>query len=227
MKTSNLIKNTAAVLVGVVLMTLVACGDKGSSGNQNPTGWGNCANCQNINPGAPFFQAQSQDSYGVITLNWNFSGQNFTQQPYQQPYGQPYQQPYGYQQPIYGGAYPGGYNTGFAPEIISYNGPVAASGQFIVMQSMSLGYCQLPGGTYNLTTLQAGQWNMGIIYNLRMQATGPANIALSMTTGQVSAKTGQQLGYTWNEIPRTGRIFGNLMVESVNGYPCQMSILVQ
>lgn len=256
MKTTNLIKTSVTLLVAGVLSSLVACGGKGGDSQPtNPYGYQNCTNCQNINGANIFFRAQSQDYYGVITVNWNFAGQattgypnqpypnfpqpapypNYGSQPYgQQPmYGQPYNQQYlpgyngGY---YYGGGYQFnntyGYNNGSSP-VVSYNGPVAVSGQFIVSQGMNLGYCQLPGGTYSLNTIQAGQWYSSFVSGLRMQAAGPANIILSLSQGQVSAKTGAQLGYTWNEVGNVGRIFGNLVIESVNGYNCQMSVLVQ
>lgn len=238
MKTVNLIKSSAVLLIAGVISSLVACGSKGgdSMPAANTYGYGSCVNCQNINGGSSFFTAQSTDSYGVILLSMNFSGQTYGQPAVNQPYPTPYANQYGqqqyYGQPIYSGGYNYGYGTGYGAgygnnPVTSYSGPVAVNGQFIVSQGMNLGYCQLPVGTYALTTLQAGQWNMGIIYNLRMQATGAANIVLSISPGQVSAKSGYQTGYTWNEVGNAGRIFGNLVVESVNGYPCQMSILVQ
>lgn len=236
MKAMNKIKLIAGVLTLAVITSLTACGNKGSDSPPVVQGNGfnafqNCLNCQGINGGV-FFQAESQDSYGAIRLNWGFSGQNTTfSQPQINQYPNQYPNQYNSQYPNqynnqYNGqaSYP--YGTG-SNNPISYSGLVAAQGILTVASGMSLGYCQLPAGSYNLGTINPGQWNSGIVSNLKLQATGPAVIILNLTQGQVAAKTGGQLGQTWSEIPAVGRIFGNVMIESVNGYACSMSVLVQ
>ena len=252
MKAMNKMKLIAGVISLAVITSLAACGNKGS--DSPPVVQGNafqqCLNCQGIT-GAVFFQAESQDSYGAIHLNWGFSGQNtnfnqpqINQYPnqysnqyanqYPNQYGNQYSNQYNQYNNQYGNSYYNQYNgqaynpygTG-SNNPISYSGLVAAQGILTVASGMSLGYCQLPAGSYNLGTINPGQWNSGIVSNLKLQATGPAVIILNLTQGQVAAKTGSQLGLTWSEIPAVGRIFGNVMIESVNGYACSMSVLVQ
>lgn len=229
MKTTNFWKYTASILAVSVVTSLVACGNKNQN-NNNPQpvyGFEQCVNCQGIN-GAAFFTAQSTDTYGSFALNWSFTGQAagaIPQQqynPYQQQYN-PYQQQYNpYQQQQYS---PNPYVNQYSP--MSYSGLVGVVGQLAVNQGMNLGYCQLPGGNYNLGTLSAGQWTMGIVYNLRMQATGPANIVLTLTQGQVSSPGYLQPGQMGSGVNPNGRLFANVMIESVNGQPCQTSMLVQ
>lgn len=239
MKNRNTLKYTAGLIALGVITTLVACGSKNSDNvpvqpiNVNPQ----CLGCQNLNT-TSFFQAESQDTYGMLKFSWSFNGQTMNQgqiNPYNQQYNSQYNQQYNQYNPygtvnsnnIYGGGYANQYSNGVGSPIMSYSGIVAAQGLFSVAQGMSLGYCQLPAGSYTLGTLSPGQWNMGIVSNLRLQAVGPATIILSLTQGQVAAKTGGQLGQTWSEIAPVGRIFGNVMIESVNGYTCSMSVLVQ
>lgn len=244
MKAMNKMKLLAGVMSLAVVTSLAACGNRGS--DSPPVVQGNafqqCLNCQNINGGV-FFQAESQDSYGAIRLNWAFSGQagNFNQPqinqfPNQYPnqlntqYNSQYPNQFTNQYNPYPNQYNGqAYNTNGSgiSNPISYSGQVAAQGILTVASGMSLGYCQLPAGSYTLGTLTPGQWSAGMVSNLKLQATGPAVILLSLTQGQVAAKTGSQLGQTWSEIPAVGRIFGNVMIESVNGYACSMSVLVQ
>lgn len=214
MKTFSIIKYSATVLVFSVITNLVACGSK--SDNQPPppvqvqNGFQQCVNCQNL------FQATSEyaqwGQYSPsLTLQWNFQSQNGGAQPVQPQYNQYPQYPQYAQQ----------------NSVISYNGPVSVSGIIAVTQQLNLGNCIIPAGTYQLGTLAPGQWSAGIVYNLRMQAVGPVNLMLTVTQGQVSAKTGSQLGSTWSEIAPVGRMFANLMFDSVNGYQCSQSVLVQ
>lgn len=193
--------------MSVALFTawVVACGGQGGNNNQQPVYpqqpvqpvYPNCLNCQNIN-GSAFFTATSQDQYGVMQFtSWIFLGQNVMTA--------------------------NSYNS----PIVSYNGPVSSQGQMQVSQTVTYGYCQLPAGGYTLSTLSVGQWSGGVVSNLRMQASGAAQIIMTLSQGQVEGKTGSQLGYAWNEISPTGRMFGNLVLESVNGVPCQYSVLIQ
>lgn len=241
MKTTRLLKYTASVLILSVITSLTACGNKGGDSappvvqQQNVCGVN--VNCQAPVGGNAFFQSESQDWYGMIKLNLTFMAQNPIANPVQQPnqFGSQYGGGYNY-----GGGFSSGYGSGgiygggsfgggasLGSPIITYSGPVAASGTMTILQSMSLGMCQLPGGTYSLGTVTSGQWMSAMVYGLRMQASGPASVVMSISQGQVSAKTGSQLGQTWSEINPVGRIFGNVVIESVNGYPCNISVLVQ
>lgn len=193
------------ILMCLLAGWMVACGNSSNNNNPQPVyqappvnPYSNCVNCQSVS-GTVFFTATAQDQYGVMQFNnWTFSGQNILAN-----------------------------NNPYASPIISYTGPVFSQGQLVVGQTVSAGYCQMPAGTYNLGTVALGQWSAGIVFNLRLQAYGPAQIIMSVSQAQVAAKTGSQLGSTWSEVPAVGRLFGNLIVESVNGISCQTSVLIQ
>lgn len=216
MKTTKLFKYTAGLLIFSIVTVIAACGNKNDSApvvvqQQNVCGVNMV--CPGQVTGNTLFQAESTDWYNVVKLNWNFLAQNAIQAPFQNTNGG-----------IYGGGTFGGmYNS----PIITYSGPVAVSGAMTLTQTASMGMCQLPAGSYVLSTVTPGQWMSAMVYGVRMQATGPATVMLSLQQGQVSAKTGSQLGSLWSETAPVGRIFGNIMIESVGGYPCNMSILVQ
>ena len=219
MKTFNMIKYSGLVLVFSVIATLAACGSKNSDRQNAPinnTAFQQCANCQNL------FQAYSEyvgfnSAQPSFTLNWTFQSQVGFAQPLQQQQYNPYN-PYttGYNN-TYGGTSP----------IISYNGPVSASGILSVTQPMNLGYCQLPAGSYQLGTIAQGQWYSATVSNLRMQAVGPATLFLTLTSGRVSSpKPSGTSGVLWSEVAPIGRINGDLFIESINGNQCSQSIFI-
>ena len=216
--------NKKILLAFTLLMTLVACGDKGGGSGNNTNGNvgvigvnPQCANCVGLN-GTTLFTANSVDSYGVISFNWNFTS-SVQNTNYPQPvYGGGYNS--GYPQPIYGGGF-NGQNQG------NYVGPVGATGAMTLNQTLNLGYCQIPAGVYTLGTVQMGNWQYSMVSNLRMQAAGPAVINLNLTQGQVSSFGYLQPGQVSSSSATSGRLFANVMIESVNGYNCQMAILVQ
>lgn len=219
MKTFNMIKYSGLVLVFSVMATLAACGSKNSDRQNVPVNNGafqQCANCQNL------FQAYSEyvgfsSAQPSFNLNWTFQSQAGLAQPLQQqqynPYN-PYTTNYNYS---YGGTSP----------IISYNGPVSATGILSVTQSMNLGYCQIPAGSYQLGTIAQGQWYSATVSNLRLQAVGPATLFLTLTSGRVSSpKPSGTSGVLWSEVAPIGRINGDLFIESINGYQCSQSIYI-
>lgn len=237
MKTFSILKYSATLMVFSVFAALIACGNNNANRPPPPpsvpiqNGFQHCANCQNL------FQATSEyaqwGQYSpALTLQWNFQSQIGVVQP-----GQPAQPV----QPVQPQPYQYGTNNQYQgynqyqqyPQyvqqnsVISYNGPVSVNGILAVTQQLNLGNCVIPAGTYQLGTLAPGQWSAGIVYNLRMQAVGPVNLMLTLTQGQVSAKTGSQLGSTWSEIAPVGRMFANVMFDSVNGNYCSQSVLVQ
>ncbi len=229
----NYFKQAAGVFAMAVLLNLTACGNKGGGNNNQPQpvvvnpGFQQCPNCQNMS-GTPLFTAESVDSYGVIRMNWSFVGSNV-----QTAYAQPQQQPYygynygysgGLNSNTSGGVYGGGY---IGQTQGSYVGQVGVQGTMTITQVLNLGYCQIPAGSYSLGTASAGNWQYSMVSNLRMQAVGPASVLLSLTQGQVASAGYLQPGQISSSSASQGRMFGNLMIESVNGYPCQMSILVQ
>ena len=222
MKTFNMIKYSGLVLVFSVIATLAACGSKNSDRQNTPinnTAFQQCANCQNL------FQAYSEYiGYGGLqsglNLNWTFQSQAGLAQPLQSQQYNPYN-PYN----PYASGY--NYNYGGISPIISYNGPVSASGILSVTQSMNLGYCQIPAGSYQLGTIAQGQWYSATVSNLRLQAVGPATLFLTLTQGRVSSpKPSGTSGVLWSEVAPIGRINGDLFIESVNGYQCSQSIFI-
>lgn len=228
MKTIKLLKYSASVVLFSVITSLAACGSKGGNNAPPPVGPNpvlqNCVNCQNLFQAfSEYFPNPYAQVVAGITLNWTFQSQVGIQQPLQPQQYNPYNpyptNPYGSGGQVSIGS---GYNS-----VVNYVGPVSASGIISIAQPMTLGYCQIPAGDYQLITMAQGQWSSGIVTNLRLQAVGPATINLVLTQGQVAAKTGSQLGSTWSEIAPIGRIFGNIMFESMNGHQCSQSILVQ
>ncbi len=223
MKTKNYFKYAKVLLASAVLLALAACGDKGGN-NNNVNNQGNiglynqCPNCQNLN-GSALFAAESVDSYGMIRFNWIFTGSNLQAQTYPQQYTHTQQVPYNNQQ-VYGGGYYGQTQG-------SYVGPVGVTGSLSISQAINLGYCQLPAGVYTLNTIQPGNWQSSMVNNLRMQAIGPVAINLSLTQGQVSSPGYLAAGQVSSSSATSGRMFANVMIESVGGYNCQMAILVQ
>lgn len=234
MKATKQIKySIGLVAVTMIMAVLTACGNNGSSNNNGAQQqvYPNCVNCQVGYPGqvgvggATFFQASSQDIYGLMSINWSFMAQGaIAQNQYQYNNGGLYGGGYNYGGSI-GIGY--GYNYGGTSPIISYSGPVTAAGTIAVQQNVNLGNCYLPAGTYSLNSISQGQWSSAMVYNLRMQASGPASIVMTLSQGQVAAKTGAQLGQLWSEINPVGRIFGNLVLESINGMACYSQLLIQ
>lgn len=227
MKTAKLTMKSLAKFMGVMAIALFvfSCGQNGQNQNANNV-FANCGNCAQIAGGQAFFQSQSSDMMYGLTVNLNFIG-NVGYNPYNAQYGQTQQYPYNYNQ----------YNNGSYNPIISYQGVVAAQGSLILSQPIGNNYgaynpqygqqygsCFIPAGTYTVGTMQAGQWSSAIIRNLTLSAVGPVQVVISIPQAQVSAKT--QLGATWNEVSPAGRLFGNVLIQSVNGVACNMSTLI-
>lgn len=237
MKATNRLKYSAGVLILSMLTTLSSCGNKGGS-DSTPVVVQPAAVCGvnipcngTVNPvgGQTLFQAESQDWYSVVKLTWTFLAQNAIAVPVQNNYNQygSYNTMYPNTGSLYGGGnlYGTSYNTA-PPAMMTYSGPVGVNGTLSVLQGMNLGMCQLPVGTYSLGTLTSGQWMQSQVYNLRMQASGPAAVIMTLSQGQVSGTTSLQTGL-WTDTNAVGRIFGNIVIESVNGYPCNTSVMVQ
>ena len=236
MKTFNIIKNSSLVLVFSVITTLVACGSKNSDQQNTPnnnTINQQCVNCQNLFQGYSEYSANySIQNLPALTLNWTFQSQVGTAQTFQPPQQYNSYNPYP-GQTGYPNNYPNNYTNSYSNNysgvspIISYNGPVSASGILSVSQGINLGYCQIPAGSYQLRTVAQGQWYSATISNLRLQAVGPATLTLTLTSGRVSSpKPSGQSGVLWSEVAPIGRINGDLFIESINGYQCSQSIFI-
>ena len=232
----NLTKLTKSLLAIFLFSTLVACGNRRDNNNQNINAYNqSCAvNCEGIS-GYPFFTVQSQalrQSYGygygyttAMTMSWSFSGQNISNQTQNQNYNQ------------------------YVPPAMNYVGKVSAAGQVSVVTTLSdMGLCpQIPAGTYNLTTHTGGQWQNGQISGLRIIITGPVTITATLNNAQATQYGSQYgigggySGYPYanpygygigyggyanntqygNQTSNGNRLYGNLIIEQVNGYFCQ------
>lgn len=222
MKTAKLTLKALSKFMGLMVLTvfIFSCGQNGQQ-NQNANNvFANCANCGAITSGQTFFQSQSQDTMYGMTVNLNFIG-NVGYNPYNNQYGQTQQYP----------------NTVYNP-IVSYMGAVAAQGSLQLSQPVGNSYgsynpqygqqmsgCFMPAGAYTIGTIQAGQWSQAIVSGLVLSAVGPAQVIISIPQAQVAAKS--QLGATWNEVAPVGRLFGNFVIQSVNGVNCNIGTMIQ
>lgn len=250
MKHKNFLRFSGGLLVATIFMALAACGGKGGGNNNNapvaiPCG-GNVACVSGIPTnnvgGNAIYTAESSGYYNTIIFNWSFlslNGQPANQQPYQGGYQgypqtnqapyqggyQSYQQPYSaYPQNNQGYAYNGGFANGsYQTGPTNYYGSIGVTGTLNISQVLNLGYCQIPNGIYTLNSVMPGTWGGTFVSNVRMQAIGPATINLSLTQGQLTSYGNGQPNYGSS----TGRLFANVSIESVNGYACQMSLIVQ
>ncbi len=203
MKTTKLTLSAVSKFIGIMGLSLfvMACGKNGSDANNNNNNNVNANGYGSTIPGGQtFFRSLSTDITYGMKVDLSFIGQ------------------VGYNQ---------GYNQASYNPIISYAGPVAVQGSIQVSQPVTQTYggCYLPAGTYNLQTLQPGQWHQAIVSNLVMMAQGPVTAIVSIPQAQVAAKS--QLGATWNEVAPVGAFFGNFVIQSVNGVPCNISTLLQ
>lgn len=196
----TLSKMITLIVVSIATAFVVACENKNNGTATALPVYQNCANCGIIN-GVEFFRSESKDYAQTMLLNLSWVGSASVASPYYN-------------------------NLNYGSPVINYSGPVAVTGTMSISMGHNLGGCLIQPGQYTLSTLQAGTWSNAIVQNLRLQAYGPANMILSLPIAQVSAKRYDQMGRLWTEIPQTGRIFGNVIVENVNGIRCYADILV-
>lgn len=198
---------TLTKLISVLIITaatsyIVACDQKNNnSANQGLPVYQNCVNCGGVMTGSEFFRSESVDYSQSFLLYLSFVGSNTVALPY---YG----------------------NLNYGSPVINYSGPVAATGTLSISYGVNAGGCLIQPGQYTLSTLQAGTWSNAIVSSLRLQAYGPSNMIISIPMAQVAAKRYDQAGRLWSEVPQIGRIFGNVIIENVNGYRCYTDILV-
>lgn len=103
-----------------------------------------------------------------------------------------------------------------------YQSSVAANGWLWVGPGVGSINCPINPGTYTLATIQPGTLGYNDIRNLRLQGSGPS--------GQVVLTVGPNSGaYITNAVPDVtynGMVFqdyleGNVLIETINGMPCQ------
>jgi len=120
-------------------------------------------------------------------------------------------------------SYPGYQNSMLDP--VNYYGSVSAQG-VMTLPSLPYGFCNLPGGSYSVTTVQPGTWGAATFMGIRVQLSGPSQM-VGYLSGAVGAKSSQYWGYTWQEMPmpRTGPIYGGqLLIETINGMSCSLPV---
>lgn len=198
----TLSKMITTVFMSIATVSMIACENKNKNNSvQTLPVYQNCVNCGGVINGAEFFRSESKDYNQTTLLNLSFVGSTNVALPYYN-------------------------NLNYGSPVINYSGPVAVTGTMSISIGANTGGCLIQPGQYTLSTLQAGTWSNAIVQNLRLQAYGPANMIISIPIAQVSAKRYDQMGRLWTEIPQNGRIFGNVIIENVNGYRCYADILV-
>lgn len=198
----TLSKMMTLVVLSVAAVSMMACENKNKNNSvQALPVYQNCVNCGGVINGTEFFRSESKDYNQTTLLNLSFVGSTNVALPYYN-------------------------NLNYGSPVINYSGPVAVTGTMSVSIGANMGGCLIQPGQYTLSTLQAGTWSNAIVQNLKLQAYGPSNMILSIPIAQVSAKRYDQMGRLWTEIPQNGRIFGNVIIENVNGYRCYADILV-
>ena len=110
---------------------------------------------------------------------------------------------------------------------IDYSGPISAVGKMNIDLGYSTLGCIIPAGPYTVQTIQAGVLNRSFVGALKLEALGPARVVMAISQAQFSAKYYEQMGYTYPEVGNKGRLFGDIIIESINGLPCQRSVLME
>lgn len=189
MKTINLKKKmwmTWAFLV-VSLGLSVACNKKDNNNNQpvgyvGQTGYGvGCGNCTFAQ--GVLGQAQSQGTTSFpVTINWQIIGdQNIINQTMAMGYS-----------------------------IKNYSGPIALQGAMNLSQNVQAGYCMIPAGQYQLSSVQAGTMTGGVMQVPQLVATvGGAQIVFNLSGA---------VGIDANGDGQFERIAGNLIPVQGPGY---------
>jgi len=184
--------------LGFVVFSIFSCGGNKQNQTVDTNVYQNCNNC-GIIQGQTFYRSTSVSVNNNIILNLNFAGQqNFAN-----------------------------FTNYLGSPVVSYNGLAAATGALRVNVMANILGCIVPAGDYSVQTIQAGQWFSGGVSQLRLTAIGPTQMTLMITTAQVSAKKQTNSGLLWTEIPQEGSLFANVMFETVGGYACHRSELLQ
>jgi hypothetical protein len=147
-------------LLVIIMLGLAGCPD--NSRNANPgngqpgfNGIGNCVNC-GFNP-AVFSQAVSS-TIPQAQLNITLAGDVNLMSQWAHM----------------------GQNPLFA-----YQGPVAISGTMNVTSVLPMGMCQLPPGQYQVRSISAGQYNMGVFQIPALEIVGPARMVVALGDGVI------------------------------------------
>jgi hypothetical protein len=173
-----------------------ACPKKTDNDAVNQTVNGNqfFANCGGlVANGQEFLVTESQELNNLFTLCLGFSGSSPTN------------------------------GNSFVSNPSQYSGWAAVSrGQFNVQQGLYQGSCSLPAGTYSVGTMNVGYYNGGILTNLKLSASGPANIVIQINAAQIASPTNRD---STGLLLMNQRLYSTrTVIESVNGQFCQAPV---
>ncbi len=105
-----------------------------------------------------------------------------------------------------------------------YNGPVSIQGQMI-FSAQEVNLCNVPAGTYNLTTIQAGGLSAGNIANLGIAAQGNGILLQFLITNTIlNSPNGRLTQDNGNVVLSSPGGSAGLQLVSINGQPCGRSI---
>lgn len=179
----------------LVAMGLVACAKNNGSSSPPPPAvitppGPNINGCANCFPGGAMMISNAQAASGYNTLEMAVD--------------------------IYGNS-SGGANFADPKVMLFYSGPVYVEAY---MQITSNNYCNAPQGEYVVSTVQAGNSNLGAMNNMVLQATGPAQMILRVNSAVIY--NGDLQGVSRDS--QGNRLGINMNIESVNGQSCGIFI---
>lgn len=202
MKT-QMIKNILTIGLGLLLSTqvMVSCSKKEGGSKKkipvvvNPNPWGTGV------PGSGVL-ARTTSETSVVALNATFS---ILLDLYSQ-------------NPVNGQA--GNYMNYQDPKLVTYySGMVSANGQLTV--NGSNGQCGVTPGVYSITTVSPGQIGMGVVSNLRVQATnGVTQILMTVANGILYNSTDPN---GTNSASSSNRMGGEIWIESIRSTTVMMN----
>lgn len=204
MKTSLIRKNMYWLAIAIVSTALIACGKK-DSGSKNavvapqpvdPYGCAAGVNCVGMN--APTHLISASSSFSVVALAATFEMRI----------------------DILGDQAMGGMVNFQDPKaIVYYSGTAAATGQLQVVNAN--GVCGLVPGVYQINTVRPGQAMMATIGGIQLEAVGPARLLMTISNGLLY--NSQDPNGT-NKLSQTNRMGGTILIENINGQPCQGAV---
>ncbi len=116
-------------------------------------------------------------------------------------------------------------NTTYLYSPSNYQGIIAATnGQLNILQPISQPTCFVPAGSYSVNTLIAGQYSAGIIQGLKIVASGPVSLVMNLNSAQIASPNNRD---QYNQLLPQQRLFSqDTVIESINGQPCQLRIIL-
>lgn len=158
MKLSKTMKQISAAALLVTAFTMTACNRGGGGGGAAPVAstptFGSCSGCNVIGSGTSLFSAPAKGGPSFpVTFAFNVTGDNAIIQQI--------------------------LTAGWSAQKL-YNGPIYVNGSFTVSSNTFAGGCQIPAGTYEMSTLQVGQMQSGSFMVPQIEAIGPTRLVFAM-----------------------------------------------